>query len=456
MLGNLNLANNKITNLAPGTATTDAATWAQLFGASTQADIASAATTDIGVQNTSFLRVTGTTTITSFGTNYRGPRFLTFADAVTLTNSSTLVLPGGADITTAAGDSLIVIPGATSGTADKWVAMAYQTNAVPVSAPQGLFCKASPDAVAFTKTGNFTVSTATQLFVEVNGVVRTIASATVVTMPSATTGTDYAIWCKPDGTLEATSNHTSPPVANSRKIGGFHYAPGGNATAQSGGNTTPQINEYSFWDLKFRPNCPDPRGMTLVAGAFWSDIYRTGVDHHVNGSSRFNVAYARGTTPPKRPLAFGGNGSATYSSFNWWEASEVAKSHGKRLPTYGEYAALAYGTTENSSVGTDQNSTVLNAAYTSKWGVIQSSGVLWSWGDEFATGSIGTFDWFNEAGGRGNIYQAGSQSIRAALFGGSWLSGVDSGSRASYWSNHPVNSDGNVGVLLLGDHLQLD
>jgi hypothetical protein len=133
MLGNLNLANNKITNLAPGTATTDAATWAQLFGASTQADIASAATTDIGVQNTSFLRVTGTTTITSFGSNFRGPRFLTFEGAVTLTNSSTLVLPGNANITTAAGDSLIVIPGATLGTADKWVVVAYQSATVAPS-----------------------------------------------------------------------------------------------------------------------------------------------------------------------------------------------------------------------------------------------------------------------------------------------------------------------------------
>jgi hypothetical protein len=130
MLGNLPMGNNRITGLAAGTGATDAATWAQLFGASVQADIASAATTDIGVQNTSFLRVTGTTTITSFGTNYRGPRFLTFADAVTLTNSSTLVLPGGANITTAAGDSLIVIPGATLGTADKWVVVAYQKAAV--------------------------------------------------------------------------------------------------------------------------------------------------------------------------------------------------------------------------------------------------------------------------------------------------------------------------------------
>jgi len=135
MQGNLNLSNNKITGLAAGTGAGDAATWAQLFGASTQADIASAATTDIGVQNTSFLRVTGTTTITSFGTNYRGPRFLTFAGAVTLTQSSTLVLPGGANITTAEGDSLIVIPGATSGTSDKWIVVAYQKaqNAFPVT-----------------------------------------------------------------------------------------------------------------------------------------------------------------------------------------------------------------------------------------------------------------------------------------------------------------------------------
>ena len=134
MNSNLAMGNNRITNLAAGTGTGDAATWQQLFGVGTMADIASAATVDIGVQNTSFLRVTGTTTITSFGANYRGPRFITFEGAVLLTNSSTLVLPGGANITTAAGDSLIVIPGATAGTADKWVVTAYQKNIVPGSA----------------------------------------------------------------------------------------------------------------------------------------------------------------------------------------------------------------------------------------------------------------------------------------------------------------------------------
>lgn len=135
MNANLNMGNNRITNLAAGTGTGDAATWQQLFGVGVMADIASAATVDIGAQNTSFLRMTGTTTITSFGTNYRGPRFITFEGAVTLTNSSTLVLPGGANITTAAGDSLIVIPGATAGTSDRWIVVAYQKaqNAFPVT-----------------------------------------------------------------------------------------------------------------------------------------------------------------------------------------------------------------------------------------------------------------------------------------------------------------------------------
>jgi hypothetical protein len=121
------MGGHKLTGLAAGTGTGQSLVFEQLFNQGIQADIASAVTTDIGAQNTNFLRVTGATTITSFGTNYRGPRFLTFAGAVTLTHSTSLVLPGGANITTAAGASLIAIPGATAGTADKWIVVAYQS-----------------------------------------------------------------------------------------------------------------------------------------------------------------------------------------------------------------------------------------------------------------------------------------------------------------------------------------
>jgi hypothetical protein len=133
MTGDLPMGGFKLTGLGAGTGTGQTLTFEQLFSQGTEADIASAATTDIGLQNSNFLRITGNTTISSFGTNYRGPRFLRFAGAVTLTNSSTLVLPGASNITTAAGDCLIAIPGATSGTADKWIVAAYQANGLSVT-----------------------------------------------------------------------------------------------------------------------------------------------------------------------------------------------------------------------------------------------------------------------------------------------------------------------------------
>lgn len=316
----------------------------------------------------------------------------------------------------------------------------------------GLFAKANSTIAAFTKTGAFTISTAQQLKVEVNGTVQIIAASTAITMPgSPTTGADYAIWCKPDGSLEATTNFTSPPVANSRKIGGFHYAPGGNATAQAGGNTTPQINEYSIWDLKFRPTATDPRGMTLIAGGYWMDIYFTGVDAITNGSSKYNVLMADGSSPPKVPTMFGGSGSSTYGSYTWFEAMELATSFGKRCPTQLEVMSAMFGTTEASSIGTDQVNTILNAAYTSKWGVIQATGVLWIWGIERG-GPFAGASWNANTDGRGSEYNAPN----AVILGGYWFEASISGSRCSDWFYAASYSTSSVGSRFVCDHLQLD
>jgi hypothetical protein len=316
----------------------------------------------------------------------------------------------------------------------------------------GLFKKADSTTVAFTKTAAFAVSTAQAITVEVDNIVQNIAAATVVTMPgSPVTGTDYAIWLKPTGTLEATSNHTSPPVANSRKIGGFHYAPGGNATAQAGGNTTPQINEYSFWDLKFRPTCSDPRGMTLVGGGYWVDIYLTGVDAITNGSSKYNIVMADGSSPPKVPTMFGGNGTTSYGTYTWFEAMELATAFGKRCPTQQEFMSAMYGTTEASSIGTDQVSTILNAAYTSKWGVVQATGVLWVWGSDRG-GPFASAAWNANTEGRGSEYNAPN----AAVFGGNWTNTSNAGSRCSYWNFAASDSGTAIGSRFVSDHLQLD
>jgi hypothetical protein len=70
------------------------------------ADIASAATTNLATATGWSLDITGTTTITAFGTVNAGHLFiLRLVDTLTLThNATSLILPGAANIATAAGD----------------------------------------------------------------------------------------------------------------------------------------------------------------------------------------------------------------------------------------------------------------------------------------------------------------------------------------------------------------
>lgn len=316
----------------------------------------------------------------------------------------------------------------------------------------GLFFKQDPSSVAFTKTGAGTASIKAGTSVYVGSTLVSFSASTAITMPTLTAGTDYVVWVKDDATIQASTSFSSAPASgNWRKIGGFHYAPGDNAAANSGGNTTPQINAYSFWDLKFKPACPDPRGMTLVANSFWSDIYLLGVNHITDGTSKYNVTIADGSSPPKIPTNFGGNGSNAYGEFNWWEAAEVMAAYGKSLPRHLEFSALAFGVTENASIGTDQGSTIWNAAYVSKWGVNQATGVMWQWSNEFGGGAAAA-GWANNTIGRGQTYQLPN----AVILGGNWGEGATSGSRASLWSISPTVSNSSIGARGVCDHLILE
>lgn len=68
--------------------------------------IASATTTDIGAANGNYVHITGTITITGLGTIQAGTRRkVVFDGALILTNSGSLILPTGANITTAVGDA---------------------------------------------------------------------------------------------------------------------------------------------------------------------------------------------------------------------------------------------------------------------------------------------------------------------------------------------------------------
>jgi len=101
-----------------------------LIGASEVA-IASAATCDLGAAGSLCVAVTGTTAITGFGTGTNLLRFVRFAGALALThNAASLILPGGAAIVTAAGDTACF----TSDGGGNWRCRHYQrANGQPVA-----------------------------------------------------------------------------------------------------------------------------------------------------------------------------------------------------------------------------------------------------------------------------------------------------------------------------------
>ena len=114
--------------------------------------IASAATTDIWGATGDLVHITGTTTITSFGTASRAGivREVIFDGALTLTHGAQLDLPGTANITTAAGDRALV----RADTTTKAVVMHYQRadGTAVVSSGDGLL----QSVQVFTTTGGNT------------------------------------------------------------------------------------------------------------------------------------------------------------------------------------------------------------------------------------------------------------------------------------------------------------
>ena len=137
------------TEIIPGTQggvdkRTTAQAIANLFKGTKGADIASAATTSIGAATGVFVHITGTTTITSFGTGTAGwLRLVRFAGALTLThNATSLILPTGANITTAANDCAIFVSEGSS----NWRCIGYfRANGMPLTADTDTTLAANSD-----------------------------------------------------------------------------------------------------------------------------------------------------------------------------------------------------------------------------------------------------------------------------------------------------------------------
>lgn len=363
---------------------------------------------------------------------------------------------------------------ATSASNSAALAQSFASSIVPASA----LSKADKTTPALVKTGANTLAIKAGTTVYLSGGVVSFASQTAVSMPALSAGEDYCVWVLPNGTAQATADpYTAPasaPVSGALKIGGFHYGLVASGTTVAGGSfaTTGAgmiwtqsdvdaiagIDAWSIWDLNCRPACPiaEVRGMTSVRDSngipqFWFDAYFCSQNHIANGTSRFNTNVASGTVLPRIPLIFGGNGSNNYSTMTWYEAAEIAFSHGKRLMSYQEFAAAAFGVTENQSLGGASSTipaTARQAGYTSKWGGEQMTGHHWTWGDT-AHGVSGTA-WVSGAN-RGQTYG----TPFAALFGGARGSAAYSGSRCSYWIFVAWVSDWTIGLRAACDHLNL-
>lgn len=288
------------------------------------------------------------------------------------------------------------------------------------------------------------------------------ATATAVTMPSHSNNTDYAIWQHPStGALVGDASFTTAPAGatGGSVVGGYHYIPSGRPTAVNNGSPTgsAEILEFSIWDLTYRPSCPDPRGMACINDAFWIDLYLAGATSYAGStfsavpSSKIGLTIADGSSAPLVPAQYGGNGSTTYGSFTWYEASEMAASFGKRLPSYGEFSAAAFGAPEASSRGTDPGTVIWERA--SKFGLAQATGTLQQWGSDYAlAGSPGAWT-TDPTEGRGDVYDSGFS--RAVVLGGLWNGTSNSGSRAASWVLTPWYSFGNLGARFAAGHLVL-
>lgn len=334
--------------------------------------------------------------------------------------------------------------------------MANLTGQVPVARTYGastMFEKNIVSNPAFQLDAG-TLKNAADLTCVVNNVAYKYDEGAGLVLPgSMSIGTDYAIYATPDG-LVVSANFTTPDgytALTSRRVGGFHYQNG-------------EINEFSLYDIKYCPNARnamtkanDPRGMFRIPGFGWSDIYLLNTTPDLLGTSAYGATIADGSSPPKKPEFWGGDGTVQYSNFTQYIATEVLAAFGKRVPTQHEFAMLAAGTVAGYAVGTDPGTVQFDESTTSRFGAVGASGVIWQWGSEVwdrGNGSSGYAWYAGDTNGEGQIYTAGSAGVGASRFGGSWAESGVAGSRASTWYNGPWSSLSDIGARGVCDHFE--
>ena len=317
-------------------------------------------------------------------------------------------------------------------------------------------------------------------------------SGKVVEMKDKQMGNDYVVSCNKKGDVAITIDMFEDPASlqdGHEIIGGFFYSEIGEgetissgefATSGSGMIWTQDdvdrirgINEFSFWDLRFRAggavNSPSSarygqlsnHGMVFDRSTNrWYAIYHVSTDVDKYGVSRAGTGLASGTVLPIIPSAFGGNGTKKYDALNWWVANELVASHGARLLYEHEFNSRAFGVTENKRAGgadVTYPKTERIKGLTSWIGCEQATGTHWYWGLDSSYRHDGSgWSYKDVTSGRGQVYTYGTYGLVRAIFGGVRSNdAANVGSRQSGWNNDPWDSYWYFGAVASRDLLIL-
>jgi hypothetical protein len=184
--------------------------------------IASAATTDLGSAGVNILSISGTTTITSFGSTAiaANPLYFTrFTGALTLThNATSLIIPGAANLVTTAGDTAMLLYLGSG----NWRVLSYMRSNGQTPSMTG-----ADTAIASASTAN--LGTAGSNVVNITG------TTTITGLGSTAAAANPVYFCRFTGALTLTHNATSlilPGAANITTAAGdaavFKYEGSGN------------------------------------------------------------------------------------------------------------------------------------------------------------------------------------------------------------------------------------
>jgi len=303
------------------------------------ADIASATTTDLSTATGDFVDVTGTTTITGLGTLAAGiERTVRFTGALTLThNATSLILPGAANITTAANDRAIF----RSLGSGNWICISYN--------------KASGAAVVSSGGGltNFTESTATYSTKVYVALVPNNAATNVNTVFSAK-GTGYISAQIPDGTTTGGNQRGPKSVdlqmtrsAASQIVGGYYsFAAGSNNTVS--GNSSGSIGKGNTcsgnYSMAFgKDNSSTHGGIAAGIACASTSSYSASIGGRNTADGKYG--FACGYTATARGLA----GCFAFASGNY-DADSSARGR-PQVCTYILYRKTTDGTANQSLIG---------------------------------------------------------------------------------------------------------